>query len=61
MAGNGASTKRYHPIVRYGWVPSWVGGWVGENFVQGVVLDTGPRVYDLDERIVAAPISTLWT
>ena len=30
------------------------------RFVAGVVLHTGPRVYELDDRIVAAPIATLW-
>ena len=32
----------------------------GDSFVAGVVLHTGPRAYALGERIVAAPISTLW-
>ena len=32
----------------------------GETFLAGVVLHTGPRTYPLGERIVAAPISTLW-
>ena len=27
----------------------------------GVVLHTGPRVYPLGERLLAAPISTLWS
>jgi predicted AAA+ superfamily ATPase len=31
-----------------------------EEFVAGVVLHTGPRVYELADRIVAAPISSLW-
>lgn len=30
------------------------------SFVTGVVLHTGPRLFELSERIVAAPISTLW-
>jgi predicted AAA+ superfamily ATPase len=30
------------------------------EFVAGVVLHTGPRVYELEDRIVAAPISVLW-
>lgn len=33
---------------------------LGDAFVAGVVLHTGPRAYRLSERIVAAPISTLW-
>ncbi len=31
-----------------------------EEFVAGIVLHTGPRTYMLSDRIVAAPISTLW-
>jgi len=33
---------------------------VGDAFVQGVVLHTGPRVYRLGERVIAAPISSIW-
>jgi predicted AAA+ superfamily ATPase len=33
---------------------------LGDDFVRGIVLHTGPRAYRLSERIVAAPISTLW-
>lgn len=32
----------------------------GKRFVRGVVFHTGPRAYELDERILAAPIATLW-
>lgn len=39
----------------------WLRDQLGERFVAGVVLHTGPRVYSLDERITAAPIATLWT
>lgn len=31
-----------------------------DQFVAGLVLHTGPRVYRLGDRIVAAPISVLW-
>ena len=34
---------------------------MGEPFVSGVVFHTGPHVYRLGERIVAAPISALWS
>ncbi len=33
---------------------------LGADFLAGVVLHTGPRAYSLGDRIVAAPISTLW-
>lgn len=32
----------------------------GESFVAGIVFHTGPRVYSLGDRVVAAPISSLW-
>ena len=34
--------------------------WHPESFVAGIVLHTGPRTYRLGDRLVAAPISTLW-
>ena len=39
---------------------NWMRDELGERFVAGVVLHTGPRLYDLGDRIVAAPISTIW-
>lgn len=38
----------------------WLREELGERFVAGVVFHTGPQVYELDEKIVAAPISVLW-
>lgn len=38
----------------------WLREELGDRFVVGVVLHTGPRLYELSERIIAAPISTLW-
>jgi predicted AAA+ superfamily ATPase len=32
----------------------------GAGFAAGIVFHTGPRVYRLGDRLVAAPISTLW-
>ena len=32
-----------------------------DTFVAGIVLHTGPRAYRLGDRLVAAPISTLWS
>jgi uncharacterized protein len=38
--------------------------WLRDNsdaqFVAGVVMHTGPRAYEIDDRILAAPISVLW-
>ena len=38
----------------------WLRDNLGDRFVAGVVLHTGPATYPLGSRIVAAPISTLW-
>lgn len=39
----------------------WLRDELGDRFVAGVVLHTGPRVFPLSDRIAAAPISTLWS
>lgn len=31
------------------------------EFLAGIVFHTGPRLYELDDRIIAAPISVLWS
>jgi predicted AAA+ superfamily ATPase len=38
----------------------WLRDELGDRFVSGVVLHTGPRTYELADGIFAAPISTLW-
>jgi predicted AAA+ superfamily ATPase len=38
----------------------WLRDAIGKRFVAGVVFHTGPRAYELDDRIIAAPISVLW-
>jgi len=38
----------------------WLREQLGPRFVRGVVLHTGPRAYEIDDRILAAPIATLW-
>jgi uncharacterized protein len=38
----------------------WLASELDERFIIGVVLHTGPRIYRLSERIIAAPISALW-
>lgn len=40
---------------------AWLRDKLGERFLGGAVLHTGPIAFDLDDKIVAAPISTLWT
>jgi uncharacterized protein len=38
----------------------WLRDQLGERFCHGLVLYTGGRLYPLQDRITAAPISTLW-
>jgi predicted AAA+ superfamily ATPase len=38
----------------------WLHDELGERFIAGIVLHTGPRAYELDEKIIAAPIAVLW-
>lgn len=39
---------------------TWLRDELGDRFVAGVVLHTGPRTFALGDRVFAAPISTLW-
>lgn len=39
---------------------AWLRDELGERFLGGVVLHTGPATYSLEDRISAAPIRTLW-
>jgi hypothetical protein len=39
---------------------AWLRNELGERFVGGVVLHTGPRMFELGDKLVAAPISVLW-
>lgn len=39
----------------------WLRDALGDRFVGGAVLHTGARAFMLDDRIVAAPISSLWS
>ena len=39
---------------------SWLRDILKERFIGGAVLHTGPRSFFLDDRVIAAPISTLW-
>jgi predicted AAA+ superfamily ATPase len=38
----------------------WLRDRLGDRFTMGLVLHTGPTDFELEDRIVAAPISTLW-
>lgn len=39
---------------------AWLRDELGKAFVAGVVLHTGPQIYELGDRIVAAPIAAMW-
>jgi predicted AAA+ superfamily ATPase len=38
----------------------WLRDKLGDQFIGGVVLHTGPRAFALSSRVVAAPIGSLW-
>lgn len=38
----------------------WLRDELGDGFIAGIVLHTGPFTYQLDDRIIAAPICTIW-
>ncbi|MPZ67943.1 MAG: DUF4143 domain-containing protein [Actinobacteria bacterium] len=38
----------------------WLRDELGDRFEAGIVFHTGPNVYGLDEKVVAAPICALW-
>jgi hypothetical protein len=40
---------------------AWLRDELGTRFVRGVVFHTGPRAFELGERIVALPIAALWS
>ena len=42
-------------------IRDWLRDQVGDRFLHGLVLHTGPGLFELDDRISAAPISTLWS
>ena len=33
----------------------------GDALAAGIVLHTGPRVFPVSDRIIAAPVSALWS
>jgi uncharacterized protein len=40
---------------------AWLRDHLGDTFVAGAVLHTGPATYSLGDKLVAAPICTLWS
>jgi predicted AAA+ superfamily ATPase len=39
---------------------AWIRERIGERLLRGVVFHTGPGLYELDDRIIAVPICSLW-
>lgn len=39
----------------------WLRDQMGDRFAMGIVLHTGPRPFRMEDRIMATPISSLWT
>jgi len=39
----------------------WLRDEMGDRFIAGLVLHTGPGTYPLGDRIVAAPIASIWS
>lgn len=39
---------------------AWLRDRIDDNFVSGIVFHTGPRAYELGDRLFAAPICSLW-
>lgn len=42
------------------WI-AWLRDSLGADFVRGIVLHTGPGVYELGDRLWALPICAMWT
>jgi hypothetical protein len=40
---------------------AWLRDEVGDLFVAGIAFHTGPHVFPLADRIVAAPVASLWS
>lgn len=39
----------------------WLKSSIGDRFLAGAVLHTGPRPFRLDDNILALPLYSLWT
>ena len=48
------------PTVRSARHLAWLRDEIGDRFIAGVVLHTGPRPYALGDRLAALPICALW-
>jgi hypothetical protein len=40
---------------------AWLRDETGDAFAAGIILHTGPHVFPVSDRIIAAPVSALWS
>ena len=40
---------------------AWLRDETGDAFAAGIILHTGPHVFPVNDRIIAAPVSALWS
>jgi uncharacterized protein len=40
---------------------AWLRDETGDAFAAGIILHTGPYVFPVNDRIIAAPVSALWS
>ena len=40
---------------------AWLRDETGDAFATGIIMHTGPHVFPVSDRIVAAPVSALWS
>ena len=40
---------------------AWLRDETGDAFAAGIILPTGPHVFPVSDRIIAAPVSALWS
>ena len=49
------------PSLRHARHLTWLRDQMGDRFLTGVLLHTGPAVFQLTDRIRAVPISAIWS
>jgi len=40
---------------------AWLADETSDAFAAGIILHTGPHVFPVSDRIIAAPVSALWS
>ncbi|MGI8815959.1 MAG: DUF4143 domain-containing protein [Pseudonocardia sp.] len=60
VASSASKSSHFGPGPRDARHLAWMRDELGEGFVRGIVLHTGPRPFELDDRLWALPICALW-